>query len=114
MIVIVVLGVLASIALPKLGSTQDKAKLAAVKSDVRNTETAEEAYFSDNGRYGNLAQLQGEGFTMSAGTTMRITANKRGYTVRASNRSIGSSIKGCSVQVGGGTPMTMDGVIGCP
>lgn len=114
MIIIVLLGVLASIALPTFIGSRDQARLASVKSDVRNAETAEEAYFSDNGRYGNLAQLAASGYTMSAGTAMKINATKRGYTLHASNSAIESGTNGCSVQVGGGVSMTMDAVITCP
>ena len=114
LVVVLVLGILAAIALPKLGGTRDKAKVAAVRSDVRNAETAEEGYFSDYGRYANMAQLQANGFTVSPGTTMRINANKRGYTVRATDKSIASAVKGCSVQVGGTASITADGVITCP
>jgi type IV pilus assembly protein PilA len=114
LVVVVILGILAAIAVPKLSGSQDKAKLAAMKSDVRNAETAEESYFSDNGRYGSLGQLQAAGFTLSPQVTMRVTATRRGYTLRATNRSIRSAINGCSVQVGGGVAMTNDGVISCP
>ena len=114
LVVVLILGILASIALPRFSGSKDKAKVATLKSDVRNAETAEESYFSDNGRYGSLGQLQAAGYTVSQGVTMRITATRRGYTVRATNRSIQSAIKACSVQVGGGVAMTTDGVISCP
>jgi len=114
LVVVLILGILAAIALPRFSGSKDKARIAAMKSDVRNAETAEESYFSDTGRYGSLAQLRTAGYTTSEGVTMRITATRRGYTVRATNRSIQSAVKGCSVQVGGGVAMTMDGVISCP
>src|ERR1043166_8193305 len=58
LIVVVIIGILAAIAIPKFAATKDKAKLASVKSDVRNGMTAEEAYFSDFAKYGALADLQ--------------------------------------------------------
>ena len=114
LIVVVMVGILAAIALPKFSGSRDKAKLAAIKSDVRNAETAQESYFSDYGRYGSIAQLQTAGFKLSPGVTMRINATRRGYTIRATDRSIPSTIKGCSVQVGGGATVATDGVITCP
>ncbi|HEY3933480.1 MAG TPA: prepilin-type N-terminal cleavage/methylation domain-containing protein, partial [Gemmatimonadales bacterium] len=57
LIVVVIIGILAAIAIPKFAATKDKAKLASVKSDVRNTETAEEAYFSDYSTYGTYSAL---------------------------------------------------------
>src|ERR1044072_3093589 len=58
LIVGVIIGILAAIAIPKFAATKDKAKLASVKSDVRNGMTAEEAYFSDFAKYGALTDLQ--------------------------------------------------------
>ena len=51
LIVVVIIGILAAIAIPKFAATKDKAKLASVKSDLRNLMTAEESYFSDNSTY---------------------------------------------------------------
>jgi type IV pilus assembly protein PilA len=51
LIVVVIIGILAAIAIPKFANTKEKAYVAAMKSDLRNLVTAQEAYFSD---YGNL------------------------------------------------------------
>ena len=115
LIVVVIIGILAAIAIPKFAATKDKAKLASVKTDVRNSETAEEAYFSDYATYGTYAQLQtASNFSLSTGNTMAITAATNGYTVAASNSSISSTITSCKVQVGGGASSTVDGAITCP
>ena len=114
LVVVLILGILAAIALPKLSGARDKAKLASVRSDVRNTETAEEAYFSDNGRYATLGQLQATGFTVSDGTTLQIKASQNDYLIVASDPTITSAIKGCRVQVGSGVSISMDGTITCP
>ena len=115
LIVVVIIGILAAIAIPKFAATKDKAKLASVKTDVRNTETAEEAYFSDYATYGSFAQLQtASNFSLSSGNTMTITAATNGYTVAASNSSISSSITSCKVQVAGGATSGVDGKITCP
>ena len=49
--VVVIIGILAAIAIPKFANTKEKAYLATMKSDLRNLITAEEAYFSDNTVY---------------------------------------------------------------
>jgi prepilin-type N-terminal cleavage/methylation domain-containing protein len=41
LIVVVIIGILAAIAIPKFAATKDKAKLASVKTDLRNSMTAE-------------------------------------------------------------------------
>ena len=51
LIVVVIIGVLASIAIPKFQNTKGKANLSALKSDLRNLATAEEAYFYSAGSY---------------------------------------------------------------
>jgi len=117
LIVVVIIGILASIAIPKFAATKDKAKLAAIKTDVRNAETAEEAYFSDYQTYGTLAQLRtASNFTLSdpANATMVIAPATNGYTITATNNTISSTIKSCSVQVAAGAGTTVDGTITCP
>ena len=51
LIVVVIIGILAAIAIPKFANTKDKAYVTAMKSDLRNMVTAEEAYFSDSSKY---------------------------------------------------------------
>ena len=115
LIVVVIIGILAAIAIPKFAATKDKAKLASVKTDVRNAETAEEAYFSDYATYGSFAQLQtASNYSLSTGNTMTITSATNGYTVAASNASISSTITSCKVQVAAGAASTVDGKITCP
>jgi len=49
LIVVVIIGILASIAIPKFANTKDKAYLAQMKSDLRNFATYEEQYSADAG-----------------------------------------------------------------
>jgi type II secretion system protein G len=114
LIVVVIIGILAAIAIPKFAATKDKAKLASVKTDVRNLMTAEEAYFSDYATYGTFAQLQvASNFSLSAGNAAATTAVASGYTATVTNSSITSAIDQCEVQVGAGAASTLDGVIVC-
>ena len=46
LIVVVIIGILAAIAIPKYSNTREKAYVAAMKSDLRNLATAEEAFFA--------------------------------------------------------------------
>jgi len=117
LIVVVIIGILAAIAIPKFAATKDKAKLASIKSDLRNYETAQEAYFSDNQTYGTLAALNtASGFTLSAGnagTDGTITAG--GYSLSIANSSISGTPNACHVDVGtSAASPAVDGVIACP
>jgi prepilin-type N-terminal cleavage/methylation domain-containing protein len=51
LIVVVIIGILAAIAIPKFANTKQKAYVTAMKSDLRNLVTAEEAFFSDSAHY---------------------------------------------------------------
>ena len=116
LIVVVIIGILAAIAIPKFAATKDKAKLASIKTDIRNYMTAEEGYFSDFSTYGVFSDLQASGnFTLSSGNSANPgAATASGYSLAVSNTSIASAPNSCSVVVGGAAiGTTLDGVIVC-
>ena len=116
LIVVVIIGILAAIAIPKFAATKDKAKLASVKTDLRNSMTAQEAYFSDFATYGTFANLQAaSNFTLSgANTNSGSVAASNGYTMTFNNGTISTGITQCHVHVGAGATSGVDGVIICP
>jgi len=68
LIVVVIIGILASFAIPNFRNTKGKARAAGLKSDLRNLTTAQEAYFYDNSIYTtNLTNLR---VSLSPGTTV--------------------------------------------
>ena len=114
LIVVVIIGILAAIAIPKFAATKDKAKLASVKTDLRNLMTAQEAYFSDYATYGTYAQLQtASNFSLSSGNSGVATPAASGFTATITNSTITSAIDQCQVQVGAGATSAVDGVIVC-
>jgi prepilin-type N-terminal cleavage/methylation domain-containing protein len=48
LVVVLIIGVLATIALPKFNKAKDRAHIAAMKSDLRRLVTDQEAYMADN------------------------------------------------------------------
>jgi type IV pilus assembly protein PilA len=118
LIVVVIIGILAAIAIPKFATTKDKAKLASVKTDLRNYMTAEEAYFSDKATYGAAADLAAApyGFVYSSGNAATASsADAAGYDITVTNSSISANPKACQVGVGSKAPSAAkDGVIECP
>src|ERR1700692_3046941 len=59
LIVVVIIGILAAIAIPKFANTKSKAYITAMKSDLRNLVTAEEAFFADSSKYtSTIGQLK--------------------------------------------------------
>ncbi|MES2124143.1 MAG: prepilin-type N-terminal cleavage/methylation domain-containing protein [Gemmatimonadota bacterium] len=110
LIVVVIIGILAAIAIPKFAATKDKAKLASVKTDLRNIMTAQEAYFSDYATY--TTSLSSSIFSPSTGNTISgSAATAASWSATVSNSSITTNPKSCTVTVGSGT--TTDGVIVC-
>ncbi|MFQ5689643.1 MAG: type IV pilin protein [Gemmatimonadota bacterium] len=95
LIVVVIIGILAAIAIPQFASTKEKAFDAAAKSDLRNMETAQEAYFSDNQAYtdvtvaaGGSASINGTNdFQASTGVALAVTAATDGFQATAKHSS---------------------------
>ena len=77
LIVVVIIGILAAIAIPKFANTKSKAYVTAMKSDLRNLVTAEEAFFSDSSKYtATLTQLK---FQSSTGVTAPTIVTGAGF-----------------------------------
>ena len=82
LIVVVVIGILAAMAIPRFQSTKGKASLAAVKSDLKNLSTIEESFFYEHRAYS--ADLDSLKATASPGVVLTIvTANNKGWAATA-------------------------------
>ena len=57
MIVVVIIGILAAIAIPKFSSVKDQAEEVSCRSNMRSLATAESMYYGINNFYGNEAGL---------------------------------------------------------
>ena len=113
LIVVVIIGILAAIAIPKFANTKDKAKLASVKTDLRNLQSTEEAKLSDNQVYSSTTT----DFQLSAGNSLTaLTADSPGYSATITNGTISTGTKSCHVNVGSAAAAdpTKDGTIICP
>lgn len=75
LIVVVIIGILSAIAIPKFASTKERAFLATMKSDLRNLVASQEAYLADNGAYyaGGIPNAS-IAYQPSSGTTITIVA----------------------------------------
>ena len=112
LIVVVIVGILASIAIPKFANTKEKAYLASMKSDLRNLATAQEAFLFDSLTYtSNLGLLN---YAPSAGVTVTInTATGGGWSATASHN---VTTKQCYMIYGSTPPLgpaTQEGKIAC-
>jgi prepilin-type N-terminal cleavage/methylation domain-containing protein len=97
LIVVVIIGILASIAIPKFANTKDKAYVAAMKSDLRNLATYQEQYAADyNGAYfGGTATTASplQGFAPSQNVTIvaNVTGPPAGWSAMATHLLSGKS-----------------------
>lgn len=113
LIVVVIIGILASIAIPKFANTKEKAYLASMKSDLRNLATAEEAFLFDSLAYtANLALMNN--YQPSAGVSITVvTATGGGWSATASHN---VTARRCYMIYGSAPPLgpaTQEGKIVC-
>jgi len=64
--VIVILGILASVAIPKLAATRDDAKVAKAASEVSTLIGDLSSYYTSQGKFGNLEQMTNVRLTKTA------------------------------------------------
>ena len=119
MIVVVIIGILAAIAIPQYNSVKEKAYLAAVKTDLKNLEISEEAYASANaGKYfSHTYTTPGDSantFAASQNVTVTATASgSSGWSAKATHSNAASHT--CAIFVGTVpvAPAVFDGAPAC-
>jgi type II secretion system protein G len=113
LVVVVILGMLASIAIPKFTNTKEKAYIAAMKTDLRNLATAEEAFFYDSAKY-TLSFAQMSGYTPTVGVAITVNeATPKGWSATAVSA---NTPRKCYVFSGVAVPVgtaTLEGNISC-
>ncbi len=118
LIVVVIIGILATVAIPKFTSVKEKGFVTAVKSDVRNLITAQESYFADFNTYGDLASVTAAiGFNASPNVTVAIpNQDASGWSATATHTSL-TEYTACGVYVGTAPKpdgsLTVPGEVGC-
>ncbi len=102
LIVVVIIGILAAIAIPKFANTKEKAYVAAMKSDLKNLVTAQEAYFSDNNSsYAQAIANMGTNYKASTGVTVVLSGvTNTGWAATATSS---STPKTCTIELGSGS-----------
>ncbi|HEU4642822.1 MAG TPA: prepilin-type N-terminal cleavage/methylation domain-containing protein [Gemmatimonadaceae bacterium] len=102
LVVVVIIGILASIAIPKFSNTKGKSYAAAIKSDLRNLATAEESYYYSNDTY--TADLGALNFNPTAGVTITISEATAGGWGATATRP-GASVNSCALFFGSVAPV---------
>lgn len=113
LIVVVIIGILAAIAIPKFQNTKGKANAAALKTDLRNLSTAEEAYFFEFAAYTSDQSVLS--YRTSPGVVLTVVdATSSGWSARATHPA--SYPLTCALYAGNVSPLapaTIEGLIGC-
>jgi type IV pilus assembly protein PilA len=109
LIVVVIIGILASIAIPKFHNSKEQAYIASMREDVRNLATAEEAYYSDNnGIYAATLAALGTNYKASSGVTITLVGTGSSWRATARNP---MTVVSCRLATG--TTKTYDGAVSC-
>ena len=81
MIVIAIIGILAAIAIPQFSAYRTRSYNSAAQSDLRNSATAQEAYYVDHQTYTSISNLSSYGAGTSTNVTMDGIGTATGYTI---------------------------------
>jgi prepilin-type N-terminal cleavage/methylation domain-containing protein len=141
LVVMLILGLLAAIAIPSFFNQRDKAKDADAKAGVRTAQTAVETHATDNdGSYatvavdangtapydqGSLQDIENTLGDVGANLTVAATAGGDGYEVQVAEPDTGNAFRisrnatgvvtlTCGATAAVGTPLSGGGNAGCP
>ncbi|HKK92794.1 MAG TPA: prepilin-type N-terminal cleavage/methylation domain-containing protein [Longimicrobiales bacterium] len=112
LVIMVIVGILAAIALPRYASTRERAYVSSMKADLRNLSSKQEIYHSESSTYTQDATALG--LRTSEGVTVVIgEAETSGWSALATHES--TPIE-CALYYGDATqvaPAVEAGVVGC-
>ena len=115
LIVVVIIGILASIAIPKFAASREKAFVSALKTDLKNLATYQEVHH--NGAFTYSTSLSTLEMQPSSGVTITINeATGTGWAATAAQAGLVAEHCGLyqgNAAVAGGDPGAAEGVIAC-
>ncbi len=105
LLVTLIIGILATIAIPRLTAARDRAFVATMQADLRNLATQQEIHYADSLTYSsNFNDLE---FSSSDRVTVSIAeATGTGWSATATHQAFGAA-DGCSVYYGNATATTL-------
>ncbi|HET8650661.1 MAG TPA: prepilin-type N-terminal cleavage/methylation domain-containing protein [Gemmatimonadales bacterium] len=115
LIVVVIIGILTSIAIPKFAATKVQARMAQMRGDLRNLATAQEAYASDNNVYYSGA-IPNSALVYSPSSGISITIQEGTVSGWSAVASSTETTRTCAIFVGNAAPVapaTIEGHIAC-
>ncbi len=113
LMVIVIIGILVSVLIPRFANSREKAFVAAMKSDLRNLATAQESYYYDYAAYSPaVSQLP----AFNATTGVSVTINEASIGGWSGSATSSSTTRQCFLFVGNAAPVgvsTQEGQVAC-
>jgi prepilin-type N-terminal cleavage/methylation domain-containing protein len=117
LIVVVVIGILATIAIPKFSSMREKSYIAAVTSDLKSFASQQEIYLSNNFTYAASTTALAPDFTNTDNVTLTVNeATGTGWAATGTHSGLGTVQCGLffgSAAAAGASPATVPGVVTC-
>jgi prepilin-type N-terminal cleavage/methylation domain-containing protein len=113
LVVVAIIGILAAIAIPQFAAYRKRGYEAAIKSDLRNAATAEEAYFATAFTYKAGTAFDNStltGFNKTSTVAVNSGGGASAYTLTATHQNCGAAVWTFSSQTGAIT----DPSGGCP
>lgn len=99
LVVLVIIGIIASIAVPQFSETRNMAYYAALKSDLKNLAAQQELYYANNYRYSAFEDSLG--FVRSEGVdSLALKVASSGWSATATHKGLGDLTMGCGVFFG--------------
>lgn len=99
--VVLIIGILASIAITKFGDSKRRAYITAMKADLRNLASIAESQFTSDNSYAHVVAPQG-----SEGVTLTFTGTASSWTATATHASVPGMT--CSLGNGAGSSSEPD------
>ena len=112
LIVIVIIGILATIALPRLRGTTSTAQVAVLKSDLRNLLSAQEARFAAVGSYASTIDSLATYFQPSPNVSISITEATNGV-YSATARLTSDTLVSCTITANSSVAADSSGIPRC-
>jgi prepilin-type N-terminal cleavage/methylation domain-containing protein len=115
LIVVVIIGILVAIVVPKFANGKERAMVSAMRSDLHNLVTAEEAFYTNGLQYYN-GPVPDPAFSYNVSENVTVTLQNVSASGWGATATHAGSTRMCAVYVGTGGPIapaTAEGIPTC-
>lgn len=115
LIVVVIIGILVAIAIPKFSNSKERAIISQMRSDLRNMVTAQESYLADAATYYN-GPIPGPAMAYGPSQNVTVTLSNVTNTGWQATATSSSTTRNCTIFMGTAAalpPATQPGIAAC-